>query len=363
MRLETTAGHLRSALSAFRGVVERRNTIPVLSMVKFADGRMCATNLDIELSLSLPTVGRHAGEAAIDYFALAGLAGHIPADDAVTIEDDSGMATLAFNGSSYRMAALPAGDFPHMNDAEGPTVHVGNLGLAAAMRRVAFAISTEETRYYLNGTAFVTDSDGQSYLAATTGHMLALVPIDDLPEGAAGKIMPRDLVRYLCRAASEPETLTFDATRPLCRIGMQGGTTILAKTIDGTFPDVFRVIPKDASPGLTVDRAHLIRVLRRMIAFASQKGRPVKLTAKAGALDLQMTEGVSGRLAQETMPAVETAAGGWEATFNADYLLRVLTCLEGETVTFSSDTEPASAPCIISGEGDPLILVLMPMRV
>lgn len=368
MKMQTTAGQLRAGLRLFRGIIQRRNTIPVLGMVRLADGRLTGTDLDSELSVALPTIGAMEGAAAVDWFGLSALAGGIDDGEELTLTESGNTATVTFNGSEYRMASVPVGDFPDFPAVEGERTATGNLGLVAAMRRVRMAISTEETRYYLNGVALVAGPDGP-VLAATNGHHLAMMPLDAMPDGAAGAIVPRAVVHWLCAQKHEPEAATFagvqqgDAGRPRARFAF-AGMTLSAKLIDGNFPDIFRVVPRDPQPVFAVDRATMLRVLQRMRGFAGGRHRAVELTGAGDEMTLSLVYGPEDRMATERLRLEGGASAPVEAGFNVDYLISILSQLVGDRVTFAADGgSMASSPCMITSDDDSLRVVLMPVRV
>lgn len=363
MKMQTTAGQLVAGLRQFRGIIQKRNTIPVLGMVRFRGGHLTGTDLDRELSVTLPTIGSMEGEAVVDYFGLSALAGCIDRDEDLTLTEAEHLATVAFNGSEYRMASCPVGDFPDFREFDGTRTASDNLGLIAAMRRVRFAVSTEETRYYLNGVALLNGPDG-AVVAATNGHRLAMMPLDAMPEGALGSIIPHDTVHWLCANKREPEAVTFDSTAANARFEFQGGVTLSTKLIDGTYPDIFRVIPRDPQPMLTTERERLRRSLFRMREFGSGVGRAVKLTCDGESLTLHMVCTFNERAATEKLPVEQGKAKPFEAGFNIDYLISALSELHGDDVTFAPDRgEMTGSPCLITSTGDPLRIVQMPMRV
>lgn len=358
VQIETTAGNLKSALAALGGIIERRSTIPVLSTVRIGGGTIEATNLDIHAKVALPTIGKTKGKAAIDYHGLAALARLTPADEHVSINDDDGLATVAFNGSEYRLASLPVSDFPDAGKAAGTRSLTGNMGIVAAMRRVMFAISTEEIRYYLNGVAFMQDADGETCVCATDGHRLAYVPIPAAPNGCAGKIVPRQVVAFLAARKAEPVAITFDTDKPAAHFEFDG-LSVFAKLIDGTYPDIWRVIPKEPSPRLTVHRDVTLAALRRIAEFSSDRWRGVKLSAAGDTLTL--TAGSGERSAKEIVPA-ELQGEPFECGYNVRYLIEALSRFGGD-VTLACSGNIAGEPAALSAVNDSLRVVMMPMRV
>lgn len=358
MKLATTASNLSTALKCLRGVIERRNTIPILGAVKFEAGKLVGTNLDMEAEVALPCVGKPQGVAAIDYFSLVRLAGRIDADETVTIDEADDLASIAFNGSEYSLPSLSAADFPASRAVEGARTLTHNAGLVAAMRRVRFAISTEETRYYLNGVSILNDGDGNPVLAATDGHRLAMLPLPFAPDGSIGSIIHAGVVAWLCARKGEPKAVTFAAEWPAVKFEYDG-LTLGAKLIDGTYPDIFRVIPRNALEYLSVDRRAMLVVLRRIASFV-ETARAVRIEAADGGVLLTVKAGE--RAAREFVSAEVPTP--FCAGFNCRYLIDALSAFTAERVSFAAaPKEAAGSPSLITAADDPLRVVVMPMRV
>lgn len=358
MHLETTAGNLASAMKLAAGIVERRNTIPILGCVRIGKGKIVATNLDQEIEIALPQIGKGKGESCVDYFRLSALIRQVDADETVTLAENDALTEISFNGSAYKLASLPARDFPEFPKLDGERTVTDNMGLAAALARVAFAISTEETRYYyyLNGVAFLNGPDGPA-VCATDGHRLAVHPVPLMPDGAAGTIMPKDTVAYMAARKREPKAITFGNLRMRAEYD---GMTLSAKLIDGTYPDIWRVIPQGTVQAFTADRARLLNVLNRISCFAIERNRAVKLTGAGGVLTLYVkTPDGEGR---ETIDCEMNEP--FDVCYNCHYLIQALATLSGERVTLASiPGEISGSPATIKSDGDTLLIVLMPMRV
>jgi DNA polymerase-3 subunit beta len=360
MKMQTTAGQLAGGLRLFRGVIVQNYPIPVLGMVRFKDGKLTGTDLDMEVSVSMPSIGSMVGAAVIDWGSLQSLAGAVDKDEELTIGDDAALASVTFNGSAYRMASLPVSDFPEFGAVEGTCSATSNLGLVAALNRVRHCVSTEETRYYLNGVAILVDGVGKAIVVATDGHRLAIMPIGAAPDGSTGAIIPKNLVAYLCQQRREPDTCVFDREHNRVRFEF-AGMSLSAKLIDGTFPDIFRVIPKDAKPVFSVDREMILRALARMRAFHRHRHQAVKLTGVEQNLTLTVKDGE--RDSSEIIALADSTAAPFEAGYNIDYLISALSVLRGDTVTFSVSGKLAGEPAVITSADDSLRIVQMPMRV
>lgn len=364
MNVETTASNLNSALRLMSGLIERRNTIPVLGAVKIGGGKVVGTNLDMEVQVQLPQSGEGAGECAIDYAPLATLSKHIPADEWVKVSEADSIASVTFNGSDYRIPSYPAVDFPEFGQVDGPRTLTDNAGLVSAMRRVSFAVSTEETRYYLNGVAIVKAPDGATLAVATNGHLLALAPFAVEIDGSLGAIIHKQTVAYLCARKGEPKAVTFQQeTKPRAKFEYDG-LVLSAKLIDGTFPDIFRVIPKDAKPVFAVDTSAILPPLKRMAAFMRGSHNAMKVSVSADGIELSARlHGIDG--GKEKVAGELLHSAPVEVVYNINYLIEILSKFSGGRVTFSA-TDPAMVaghPCAIECENDDLRCVLMPMRV
>jgi len=262
MKLETTAGMLKAALNAIKPAIERRNTIPILSMVKFDGKTIEGTNLDMWIKVDLPArLAR--GSLCVPFHPLLALIGHVAADQVVTLSGDAEGAVLAFGQSSYEMLALEVDDFPGFDPIDAPVIKVDGDAMKRAIAYVAPAISTEETRYYLNGVWLEGD-----VAVATDGHRLGSHPLG-FSLGDAKGIVPVGAVRTIM--AMPPATsLQIDVAK-VRFVVKAPGITLSGKLIDGTFPDWRRVVPtfQNEFSELRADKTVLRQVLARLAALDS----------------------------------------------------------------------------------------------
>lgn len=365
MTIQMTAGALASGLKLLSGVVEHRVTFPVLGCFELSNGKLFGSNLDVDVEVEVPASGK-AVLPPIEYRGVARLARLIDGDETLTIEPASPAkgrheVELRFNGSRYQLphadSELPRLDMP----ADAVATQAGNLGLLAAMRRVAPFISTEETRYYLNGICLSRGPDGAPCVVATDGHRLAWMPTGAvaMAEGESDPIIPRDALKVLLAQKAEPGTVQFGALRTRFE---WPGLRLTAKLIDGTYPDFRRVIPKfETAPALEVElpRGAMLAALRRLSVMSDVSSRPVKTWFSADGLQLSML--CDGQSFEETValagPAAEHVSG-----FNAGYLIQVLRSFPNAEVIRMYHEEPG-APAMFTADGDALTVVLMPMRV
>ncbi|PSM18243.1 DNA polymerase III subunit beta [Nitratireductor sp. StC3] len=363
MKMETTARSLASALHIAKGVVRRRNSIPVLSAVKLSDGRLSAMGgVDMRVEVALPTVGKSRGATAIDCHSLAGLLAHIPGDEAIEITDGHSLAAIKFNGSEYQLPSYAASDFPTMLEKiDGHRTALDNVGFIAAIKRVMFAASTDEFRYYLNGVATVY-LNGEPAVVATDGRRLAWMPIPFIPDGAEGAILPSEAVAFLVKRRLEPKAAVFSTDSLSARFEYDG-LVFSTKCIDGTYPDIARALPEPPAPYARLDRREAVAALLRLSSLdALGNDCAVILTGADGRVSITRDGGAySGR---ETLSCKTFDTGGFKVGFNGRYLLDVLSALSGDAVTLSSEAGGSGlSPSIFASDDDPLHTVLMPMRI
>ncbi len=372
MKFSIERGPLLKAVAQAQSVVERRNTIPILANVLIeAEGsnvQFRATDLDIEVVDKAPAQVERAGATTVSAVMLHEIVRKLPDGALVTLTDDSAAGRLSVQAgrSHFNLATLPKEDFPVMANAE----YASNFSAPApVLRRLfdksKFAISTEETRYYLNGVYLhVADGDGGKVLrcVATDGHRLARIDAD-LPEGAAdmpGVIVPRKTVGELRKlledddmkiAVSVSETKIRFATPDL---------TLTSKVIDGTFPDYTRVIPQGNTRRMEVDATEFAQAVDRVATVSSERSRAVKLSLDEDRLVLSVNAPDSGAAEEEL--AVAYGDERLEIGFNAKYLLEIASQVDRENAVFlfNSSGDPT-----LMREGNDMtaVYVVMPMRV
>ncbi|NYD84383.1 DNA polymerase III subunit beta [Brucella intermedia] len=345
MRVSIDRSQLAHALATVNRAIESRNSIPILANVLLAveDGqlRLTGTDLDIEITTSLPVLDCQPGSVTAPGKMLADIAKRATGD--VTLELDGGRLTVASGRSRYKLDVLPAEDFPSFSAGEFDTTL--ELDLAALVAPCVHCISTEETRYYLNGV-YLHVVEGRLVAVATDGHRLMR---NVGPAGALdyGVILPRKLVGLLPKGA-----VTLELSQNKVRV-TSGSTVITSKLIDGTFPDYVRVIPTGNSNILTVDRQALMKAVERVAAVADDKSRAVKF-AVGDVLRLALADKASDEV------SIEFEGEPLEIGFNARYVNDMLGALDEPSVRFALGD--AGMPAVVKGEGE-WTGVLMPMRV
>jgi DNA polymerase-3 subunit beta len=363
---------LLKCLSHVQSVVERRNTIPILSNVLIeaaADGtvRIMATDLDLQVVETLGAVSvEGAGAITVSAHLLFDIARKLPDGSQVSLETADNRMTVKAGRSRFSLPTLPRDDFPVIVEGDLPTsFELPAATLAQLIDRTRFAISTEETRYYLNGI-FLHVTDEELKAAATDGHRLARFTIKR-PDGAEGMpdvIVPRKCVaelRKLLEEALDANVLVdLSASKVRFTLGGENGVVLTSKLIDGTFPDYSRVIPTGNDKLLRLDPKSFYEGVDRVATIATEKTRAVKMALDNDRVTLSVTSPDNGT-ASEEVPA-DYKSSGFEIGFNAGYLKDILGQIEGDTVELH--LADAGAPTLIrQDDKSPALYVLMPMRV
>ncbi|MES2700207.1 MAG: DNA polymerase III subunit beta [Pseudomonadota bacterium] len=362
-------------LSHVQSVVERRNTIPILSNVLIeasSDGlvKIMATDLDIQVVESLAANRvESAGSITVSAHLLFDIARKLQDGAEVSLETADNRMVVKANRSRFQLPTLPRDDFPVIVEGDLPTsFEVPAATLAELIDRTRFAISTEETRYYLNGIFLhVADEDGGVLKAAATdGHRLARFTIPR-PAGAEGMpdvIVPRKCVaelRKLLEEALDGNVLVdLSPSKIRFTLGGEGGVVLTSKLIDGTFPDYSRVIPTGNDKLLKLDPKSFFAGVDRVATIATEKTRAVKMALEADKVTISVTSPDNGNASEEL--AADYRSEPMEIGFNATYLKDILAQIDSDTVELH--LADAGAPTLIrKDEKSPALYVLMPMRV
>jgi DNA polymerase-3 subunit beta len=371
MKATIERANLLRSLGHVQSVVERRNTIPILSNVlieALSDGsmRLMATDLDLQINETMEAASVEvAGSTTVSAHTLFDIVRKLPEGTQVSLTASDGKMQVVAARSRYSLNTLPRDDFPIIAEGELPTkFELPAATLRQMIDKTRFAISTEETRYYLNGIFLHVGDDGQPVLkaAATDGHRLARVTVPR-PEGAEGMpdiIIPRKCVAELRKLLDEVEG-TVEVTLSATKIRFGLGTAVLtSKLIDGTFPDYNRVIPTGNDKILKIDPKAFMSGVDRVSTIALEKTRAVKMALEPDRITLSVTSPENGTAAEEV--SGEYGSEGFEIGFNARYLMDILSQIESETVEVH--LADAAAPTLIrENDKSPALYVLMPMRV
>ncbi|HRQ27248.1 DNA polymerase III subunit beta [Hyphomicrobium sp.] len=372
MRLVIERGELLRALGHVTSVVERRTTIPILSNVLIrASGQtleLKATDLEREVTEEVKAEVGAAGAVTVPAHILHDIVRKLPEGSQVDIRRDAEKErlTLAAGQARFALQTLGPEDFPDLAAGElGHSFSVLAKDLKRLIDKTRFAISTEETRYYLNGIFLhIADAGNGPTLraVATDGHRLAQAELTrpQGSEGMPGVIIPRKTVHELQRLIEDSaETVSVAVSPAKVRFEI-GSVTLTSKLIDGTFPDYGRVIPQNNDKELRVENAAFISAVDRVSTIASERGRAVKLNLAKDKLVLSVNNPEGGSATEEL--EVTYSASPLEIGFNAKYLLDIAGQLEGDEARFLL-ADPGSPTMIRDAEDEAALYVLMPMRV
>ena len=367
MKLTIDRMSLLRPLGHVQSVVERRNTIPILANVvlRAEEGELSltATDMDMDIATEVGCSVMTSGTTTMSAHLLYDIARKLPDGAEVEIAVNDGHAIVSAGRSSFRLPTLPIEDFPAISSNELP---VNFLLTAADMRDLIdatrFAISTEETRYYLNGIYIHKAESGELCAVATDGHRLAMTR-QALPSGAAQMpsiILPRKAVSELRKLLDDFDgdvLVGLSETRAEFRFGV---VRLTSKLIDGTFPDYTRVIPVGNDRIMQVDVSAFSAAVDRVSTIASEKSRSVKMGLRSGVLTLSASNTDASSATEE----LEVSYDGpeMEIGFNARYLLDIAGQVNSDMVEFALADQ--GSPSLVRAPGDEASLfVLMPMRV
>jgi DNA polymerase-3 subunit beta len=372
MKVTVERAALLRSLGHVHRVVERRNTIPILAnvLIRAEEGKLAlkATDLDLEVIETIPAEVGPGGATTVPAHMFYDIVRKLPEGTQILLEASGDRATLALRAgrSRFSLQTLPESDFPDL--AAGEMTHKFSLAakdLKRLIDKTQFAISTEETRYYLNGIYLHTAGNGQASAlraVATDGHRLAQIDLA-APQGATGMpgvIVPRKTVGEVQRLIEDGEAqigIELSATKVRFTLG---DVVLTSKLIDGTFPDYARVIPLGNDKKLTIDKADFSAAVDRVSTVSSERGRAVKLALSGSKLVLSVTNPDSGSATEEL--EVEYDAEPLDIGFNSRYLLDIAGQIEGESAVLKL-ADPGSPTLIEDRDAKDALYVLMPMRV
>lgn len=371
MKLTIERAQLLRSLGHVQSVVEKRNTIPILSnvLIGAADGRLSLTATDMELEIVEATAADILSPGALTAPAhtLYDIVRKLPDGAQIEIDGSTGNSVTVRSGrSTFKLGMLPTEDFPQMSGGELPVAfELGASDLKSVIDRTRFAISTEETRYYLNGIYLhAGEAEGVPVMraVATDGHRLARVEMP-LPDGAAempGAIVPRKTINEVRKLIDDEEgTIRIELSETRIRFSF-ADIVLTSSLIDGTFPDYQRVIPSGNDKFLEVDPRRFADAVDRVSTLATEKGRAIKMALAPGQLTVSATSPDAGSATEELEVVYEAEA--LEIGFNSRYLLDITGQIDGEGCRL--EIADAASPTVLRDSADGSALyVLMPMRV
>ena len=356
---------LLQPLTQVVGVVERRQTLPVLAnfMLAARNGRLTVTGTDMEVELisSVPADVSQEGEITVPARKLLDIIKALPDGSNISFSVSDDKATLSAGRSRFTLSTLPASEFPATDQVESlENIEVSEKTLKKMMDKTSFAMANQDVRYYLNGLLF-DFSDGQLRAIATDGHRLAMCDLDSSVAVASDRqlIVPRKGVMELSRMLSgESDGVTLAIGRNHIRL-VKGDTTFTSKLIDGRFPDYKAVVPVGADKQMLVDRFTFIQSLQRVAILSNEKYKGVKLEATGSTIKI-IAHNPQHEEAVEEIEAelnFERLAVG----FNVTYLLDALMAIDTEQV--SLELKDANSSCLVSApDSDVNRHVVMPLK-
>ena len=377
MELVVRKNDLLRELQLFQGIVERKNTIPILANVLMEargdEVRFLATDLEVGLRSKCAATVEKSGSLTLPAKKLYEIVKSLPETD-IKIAEDNGGVKVAADRFDSRMQTLPREDFPSLPEGAGASaVQLPRAALKEMVSKTQFAITGEDTRYFLNGALFVLRRDSMS-LVATDGHRLALVTTkrDDAGEsdqgiGAPGgeearPILPKKTLGELARLLAEGEgNVGFERGENHLFFDV-GGRMLISRMIDGKFPAYERVIPKGNDKHIEFERDRLTNAVKRVALLSNERSRAVKFQVEKNKVDVTSSSPEFGE-ARETLP-VDYAGGAMQICFNAQYVLDFLSAVTTDVVALELKDEVSQAVMTpIGAEGYEYTYVIMPMRV
>lgn len=372
MQFVIERANLLKSLGHVQSVVEKRGTIAVLSNVRIdakADSvALTATDMDIAIVETTPAVVSKPGSTTVPAHTFYDIVRKLPDGSQVelTLTEDGGKVSIRAGQSRFSLACLPVDEFPVM--AEGELPH--NFTLKAAeclslIEKPSFAISTEETRYYLNGIYLHAAGAGATKVlraVATDGHRLARIEVG-LPAGAdkmPGVIVPRKAIYELKKLIDGGDgDVNVSLSETKIRF-VYGNAILVSKLIDGNFPDYERVIPSANEKLMEVDCKLFTQAVDRVSVISTEKSRAIKFALDGGKLTLSASSPEHGTASEEI--DVKFSSPALEVGFNSRYLLDMMTQIEGDTAQFLLND--GASPALVRDTADVAALyVIMPMRV
>lgn len=364
MKLNASRETLLTPLQAVIGVVERRQTMPILANVLLVarQGRLSATatDLEVELVAAIDVDIDQEGELTVPGRKLLDICKALPGGAKVTLSQKGERLMVQSGKSRFNLTTLSAAEFPTVDDiAATETITVSQENMSRLIDKTHFAMAQQDVRYYLNGLLIET-SKKKLKAVATDGHRLALSETDVISGSNNGVqvIVPRKGIIELQRLLSDEGELNVELGANHVRVQV-GDIRFTSKLIDGRFPDYGRVIPKNANNILVADRESLRQALNRAAILSNEKYRGIRLEVKDSGVVIQ-AHNPDQEEAQEELE-VEYSGDDIEIGFNVNYLLDALAAIESATVNLAL-TDSNSSCLLTDVTRDDSSYVVMPMR-
>lgn len=377
MKFKGARSELLTALQRVQGVVEKRNTMPILSNILLEAGDqevvLFATDLEIGIRERFPAEVSEPGGVTVSARKMYEIIRELP-DGTVNVSSlENHTVRIEAGKSEFKVLGLAPQEFPAMPSVEGePLTSMNPATLSELIRKTVFAAGDNDARYILNGLLVSFFKKGKKpsvRLVGTDGHRLAVIE-RSLENGKGGSkggesedktlILPKkaamEIRKILEEEAEEPQI----GTTKNQLIFRRGGLLLLARLMEGNYPNYEQVVPKENDHRALVKKQALEGALRRVSILSREKTNAVKFALEPGSLTVSSSNPDMGE-ATETLP-LDYQQGELQIGFNARYLLDILAVMEGEDV--SLEFKDALSPCVVRQPGDPdYLCVVMPMRV
>jgi DNA polymerase-3 subunit beta len=367
MELVVRKNELLRELQLFQGIVERKNTIPILANVlieaKGDEVRMLATDLEVALRSRCQASVAKGGSLTLPAKKLYEIIKALPETD-VRIQEDRNGVKVAADRFDSRMQTLPREDFPTLPDVSGKArATLPRASLREMVTKTQFAITGEDTRYFLNGAKFVLRPQSLT-LVATDGHRLALVEVNHATgvDKEVGVILPKKTLLELGKLLSEGEgDILFESGENHLFFEV-GGRVLISRMIDGQFPAYERVIPKGNDKTIEFERERLTNAVRRVALLSNERSRAVKFEIGDGKVEVTSSSSEFGE-AREQIP-VDYSGNPLTISFNAQYVLDFLNVVETDGISLALKDETSQAVMKpVGADAYDYTYVIMPMRI
>ena len=368
MELVVRKNDLLKELSLLQGIVERKNTIPILANVLIdatKDGvSLLATDLDVGLRSRCEATIVKPGTLTMPAKKLFEIVSALP-DTEIRLQEDKGgkSVTIAADRFESRIQTLPASEFPTPpQEGHDDEVTLPGGALKRLISHTRFAITSEDTRYFLNGAQLVLRGDAMS-MVATDGHRLAFISVHESPgKGVKSEVLlPRKTLNEVARLIDGADAVEFSQGENHLFF-RAGGRLLISRKIDANFPAYERVIPKTNDKKIEFDRDRLAAAVRRVRLLSNERSKAVKFVLAKDQVEITSSTQEVGE-AHEVLP-VDYDGGSMQICFNADYVDNFLSVVETENVQLEFKDEMSQAVVKpIGAEGYEYTYVIMPMRI
>ncbi len=371
MKFKIVRSNFFKTLSHLQGIVDKKNSLPILSniLIEAKDNLLTLSSTDMDISIieKIDCNVLEDGATTINSQILYDIVRKIDDNSEIEIISNNGkLLTLRADGSRFSLACLPKEDFPIIDqDNSGNTIKINSKIIFKLIDKTKFAISNEETRYFLNGLYFnITKDQSNSIvtLVGTDGHRLAKFShnIEDNIDLISGVIIPKKTIYELCKLLSEIDKDIFISISPNKIVFNINNIIFISKLIDGSFPDYERVIPKENSNILKINRETLLSAVDRVSTIANEKSPVIKFKLLQNILNLNTINNESSTASEDLK--IEYNGDEIEIGFNSKYIMDIVNNLEDEEISINlkDNTSPIIA---LESSNSNLVYVLMPMRV